>query len=181
MPLFTGKGDDGATSLFSSKERILKASCQTETLGVLDEVNTLVGICKAKSRNFLVRIGEGNLTDILEGVQQDLFIIQAITAGSPKKLDSSRVKRLEAVISNIEKELPPIKTFFLSGGTELSGFLDYARAIVRRAERVFVNYFNTENASEDIIKYLNRLSSLLYALVRFVNYKQNVREVPPSY
>jgi len=181
MALFTGKGDDGITSLFGSKERVSKASCQTKILGVLDETNTLIGVCKAKSRNFLYLINNSNLADILENVQQDLFVIQAIAAGSPKSFGTDRVKRLEDIIVSIEEELPPMKTFLLSGGTELSGFLDYARAVARRAERVFVGCSKTENTPGEVIQYLNRLSSLLYVLTRFVNHKQEVKEIPPSY
>ncbi|MDD5710520.1 MAG: cob(I)yrinic acid a,c-diamide adenosyltransferase [Candidatus Colwellbacteria bacterium] len=181
MALFTGKGDDGKTLLLSAEERVSKASCQTEVLGVLDEVNTLIGVCKAKSRNFTYTVNSSQLADILEDIQQDLFTIQAVTAGSPKSLNADRIEELEVVISGIEKELPPIKSFLLSGGTELSGLLDYARAVVRRAERVFVGCAGAGNIPEGILKYLNRLSSLLYALVRFVNHVQDVEEVPPSY
>ena len=181
MPLFTGKGDDGSTSLFGSKERISKASCQTEALGVLDEINTLIGVCKVKSQNFPAKVGGDNLVDILENVQQDLFVIQAIVAGSPKHLDLERIEKLESIILDIEKELPAIKTFLLPGGTELSGLLDYARAVARRAERVYVGRFGVGDVPEGVMKYLNRLSSLLYALTRFVNYKQGVKEIPPSY
>lgn len=181
MTIFTGKGDDGKTSLFGSKERISKASCQTEALGVLDEINTLIGVCKAKSRNFQAKINGSNLASVLEGVQQDLFIIQAIVAGSPKSFGADRVKRIEEIITRIEGQLPPMKTFFLSGGTELSSLLDYARAVARRVERVFVGCPEIEHTPSEIIRYLNRLSSLLYILTRFVNNKQGVKETPPSY
>ncbi len=181
MPLFTGKGDDGTTSLFGSKERISKASCQTKALGALDEINTLIGVCKAKSRNFLYLVNEDNLADILEDTQQDLFVIQAIVAGSPKSFGTDRVKRLEDIIISIEEELPPMKTFLLPGGTELSGFLDYARAVARRVERTFVSCSEAKKTPGEVIQYLNRLSSLLYILTRLVNHKQGVKEIPPSY
>ena len=181
MAIFTGKGDDGTTSLFGSNERISKASCQTRALGALDEINTLIGVCKAKSRNFACGLGESSLADILEDVQQDLFVIQAVVAGSPKSLGADRVKRIEDIIVKIERELPPMKTFFLSGGTELSSLLDYARAVARRVERVFVGCPKVERTSGEIIRYLNRLSSLLYILTRFINRKQGVQETTPSY
>jgi cob(I)alamin adenosyltransferase len=182
MPLFTGKGDDGSTTLFGSDERVSKASCQTETLGALDELNSLVGMCRARSQKFSAQINGDNLTNILEGIQHDLFIIQALIAGSPKELNVERVEKLEGIIKNIEEKLPPVKTFLLSGGTELSSLLDYTRAVTRRAERILINLTMEGGAvPENIVAYLNRLSSVFYALVRFVNHEQGVREIPPTY
>lgn len=181
MTLFTGKGDGGDTSLFGLKERIAKDSCQTEALGSLDEINTLLGVCKAKSRQFESTIGNRSISNILEETQQDIFTIQAVVAGAPKELKENKVKFLEDIIGDIEKDLPKIETFFLSGGTELSGFLDYARAVSRRTERVLVAHSKETETPKEILQYLNRLSSLLYAFVRFVNHKQGVKEIPPSY
>jgi cob(I)alamin adenosyltransferase len=181
MGFFTGKGDDGTTTLFGSEERISKASCQTELLGTLDELNTLIGVCRAKSSNFKFEIGNTALTSTLEQVQQDVFIIQAVVAGSPKTFGGDRAKWLESIMADIERDVPVVKTFLLPGGTELSGLLDYTRTIARRVERVLVAQPDIKNFPSEILRYLNRLSSLLYALVRFVNYKQGVKEVPPSY
>ncbi|PIR98125.1 MAG: ATP:cob(I)alamin adenosyltransferase [Candidatus Colwellbacteria bacterium CG10_big_fil_rev_8_21_14_0_10_42_22] len=181
MTLFTGKGDNGKTTLFDSGERISKTSCQMDVLGSLDEINTLLGVCKARARNLDTKVRGVSVSDILEQLQQDLFVIQAIIAGAPKEFTENRIKYLERNIELIEKDLPEIKTFFLAGATELSGLLDYARAVSRRVERVLISFAEKEGLSAGILQYTNRLSSILYALVRFVNHKQGVEEVPPRY
>jgi len=184
---YTGKGDKGDTYFFGSEDRVLKSSLQAEALGSLDEINSLIGLCRAKMNSVRIRKrrrggkrGFG-IPEILEQVQQDLFIIQASIAGAPKGLGREKIEFLEGIINGIEKELPPIKTFLLPGGTEISALLDYARAVSRRTERVVVHYSKAHHVSPQTLAYLNRLSSLLYALVRFINYKSGAREVPPNY
>jgi len=183
--LYTGKGDKGDTYFFGSEERDLKSSLQAEALGSLDEINSLIGFCRAKTKGNTKKrrkSKEGtSVSEILERVEQDLFIIQAEVAGSEKRISREKVVFLESVIKSIEEELPPIKTFFLAGGTEVSGLLDYARTVARRTERVVVKYSNAHQVSGEALAYLNRLSSLLYALVRFVNFKSGVKEIPPTY
>ncbi len=123
------------------------------------------------------------MSDILEEVQQNLFIVQAAIAGADKAIAQEKVDAVESIIDSIEKELSPISTFFLPGGTELSALLDYARAVSRRAERRVVKYLEMGGVevNSELRSYLNRLSSLLYALVRIVNLKSGVKEIPPSY
>ena len=180
--LYTGKGDKGDTYFFGSKERASKSSCQTEALGALDELNSLLGICKNASLNFEFTVNGKSVQKIIEDVQQNLFIIQAAVAGTDKKITEEKIKSVENIINSIEKELPEIKTFFLSGGTELSAILDYTRAVARRVEREVVKFSETEKeVAPEILAYLNRLSSLLYAFVRFANLKSNVKETPPTY
>jgi len=180
--LFTGEGDKGDTYFYGSDERASKGSYQTEALGTLDELNTLIGICKAKAGTKNKKKGETSISSILENVQQNLFIIQAAIAGADKKISMEKVKYMEGLINIIENELPPIKTFFLPGAKELSAYLDYARTITRRTEREVVRFAEAGGeVTPEILRYLNRLSSLLYALVRFVNLKAGAKEVPPSY
>ena len=186
--LFTGKGDKGDTYFFGSNDRYLKSSLQAEALGSLDEINSLLGLCKARAKSLESpgRFGgkkkkSTGIPNVLERVQEDLFIIQAELAGSPNKISKKHTALLEDIINRIEKELPPIKTFFLPGGTELGALLDYARTVARRSERAVVRYSQTRSISTEALSYLNRLSSLLYALARIVNYKAGVREKPPKY
>ena len=98
-------------------------------------------------------------------------------------IDEEKVKEVENIVDRIEKELPPIKTFFISGGTELAVLFDTARTISRRAERRVVGV--TEEGKTPInqftLAYLNRLSSLLYALARLANYKAGIKEEGPDY
>ena len=183
MALYTGKGDGGTTKLFSSKkgERVSKSSLVFEALGTVDELNTVVGWCRsACSVDWMV--GDVALSSVLLDVQEHLFTLQAELAGAPKKIPKKSVTVLEKRIADIEKELPEITSFLMPGGFELSARLDIARAVSRRAERLLVAVQEKDGAvSEHTLVYANRLSSLLYALVRFVNEKTDSTEQAPRY
>lgn len=189
---YTRKGDKGDTGAFGCKQRFSKNSALTEALGSLDEINSLLGICKIKARDLRFKIYDLSLFEIIEQVQQNLFIIQANLAGADKKIVQKKILEIEKIINEIEKELLPIKSFFLPGGTELSAYLDYARTVIRRTERRVValqnhteqtqnNTKNIKTIDSEILIYLNRLSSFFYALARFVNLKSKIKETPPIY
>ncbi len=184
MAFFTGKGDGGTTKLFDSKpgERVTKTSPIFEALGNLDELNGLTGWCRVACPSALVA-GERPVRDILRDVQDHLFTIQAEIAGAPKVVPQSSVEMLGELIMAIERSLPEVKTFLVPGGTEFSARLDIARAVSRRVERRVVHlHENGERAvSMPSRAYLNRLSSLFYALTRLENDAEGVVESPPSY
>ncbi len=186
--LYTRKGDKGDTSFFGCNQQFSKNSVLAEALGSIDELNSFLGLCKVRARigaNLTQSNANKNIDipDVIERVQQNLFIIQANLAGAGKKISRKKISDLEKIIDGIEKELPSIKSFFISGGTELSALFDYARAISRRVERRAVAYSESEKEkiSPEILVYLNRLSSLFYALVRICNLKSGVKEKSPSY
>lgn len=183
MAFYTGKGDDGTTKLFDSGkgERSAKSSPIFECLGQLDELNTLVGWSKAASADVL--IGERTLKLVLHDVQDHLFTVQAEVAGAPKSIPLTSVEHMGEFIKQIESSLPPVTSFLVPGGTELSARLDIARAVSRRVERrlVAVHESGERDISAATRAYANRLSSLLYALTRFVNHAEGVDEKPPTY
>lgn len=183
--LFTGKGDKGDTGLFGSSKRISKSSALAEALGALDEVNSFLGLPKLKSKENNFRVGRNSpyFSDIVHSIQQTLFIIQAELAGTPKTLDEKKVRDLEAIIKAAEEELPPIHSFFISGGTELAALFDVSRTLARRAERrvVAAKEEGARALGEWTLAYLNRLSSALYALARLSNHKSGIKEEPPNY
>lgn len=198
--LYTRKGDKGDTSFFGCNQRFLKNSALVEALGSIDEINSLLGICKAKSGKIKIKISGKNifLTEIIEQIQQDLFIIQANLAGADKKITAEKVKYLENIIDEIEKQLPLIKNFFVSGGSELSALFDYSRAVSRRAERKAVALAesgknktlprseltigsSTTGVTAETLAFLNRLSSVLYAIARILNFKAGKKEKTPLY
>ena len=184
MAFFTGKGDEGTTKLFDSPQgvRVSKTSPIFETLGMLDELNALTGWCRAACpTDFLA--GERTAAAILRDVQDHLFTIQAEVAGAPKCVPPSSVEQLGGVIGGIERSLPPVTTFLVPGGTELSARLDIARAVSRRAERRLVQLHESgERAvSPSGRAYANRLSSLFYALTRLANRYEGAEETPPEY
>lgn len=184
MALFTGKGDGGTSKLFDSPQgaRVSKTSPVFECLGMLDELNTLVGWCKAGCEDDAEVQGR-KMKLILHDVQDHLFTLQAEIAGAQKSIPLSSVEALGVFINRVEAEMPPIKTFLVPGATELSARLDIARAVSRRAERRVVSLHESgeRTVSDSSRAYANRLSSLLYALTRLVNHRAGVSEQPPSY
>lgn len=182
--LYTRKGDKGDTYAYGCSQRFSKSSELAEALGAVDEVNSLLGFCKIKTTDADFKISgiSQSISGIIESVQQDLFIIQANLAGAKdKKITQEKIQYLEKIIDSAEKEIPPIKTFFLAGGSEISALFDYSRTIARRAERRVVKLSEKEKLDAEILAYMNRLSSLLYALARFVNVKSGAEQIPPSY
>ena len=183
--LYTRKGDTGTTKTFSCDQRVSKSSSIAEALGSLDEINSFLGLIKVKAGSLslnlpLAKIG---VYEIIGRIQQDLFIAQAELAGAPKTIAREKVLWLEEIIDGIEKTLPPIKTFFVSGGVELATLSDIARTIARRAERRVVGVIDEGKVkiSKETLAYLNRLSSVLYALARSFNHLAGVTEETPKY
>lgn len=197
--LYTRKGDDGKTGLFSTKggpasgwgcdQRISKSSAVAEALGALDETNSFLGLCKIKSEkenkkgSTFLEIQGRTLESIIHDIQKNLFIIQAEIAGSEISIEEEKIKEIEKIIDDIEKELPPVKSFFIAGGKKLAVLFDIARTIARRAERrvIEVSEEKKVKVSESTKAYLNRLSSLLFALARLTNHKFGITEESPDY
>ncbi len=181
--LYTGKGDKGDTSFFGCKQRFSKNSALAEALGSVDEINSLLGVCKIKSGKIKINKENIFLAEIIEQIQQHLFIIQANLAGADKKVSKEKIEFLKNIINEIEKKLPLIKSFFIAGGTELSTLFDYARTVSRRAERRVVAFSESEKnkVSPEVLAYLNRLSSFLYAAARLANFKAGAKDNPLSY
>ncbi|MBM2818274.1 MAG: ATP/cobalamin adenosyltransferase [Parcubacteria group bacterium] len=171
------------TTIFGCDQRISKSSAIAEALGALDEINSFLGLCKVHKESASLKLSAVSFSEIIQDVQQNLFIIQAEIAGSKKTIEKNKIKEIEKIIDEIEKTLPLIKTFFISGGTELSALFDVARTIARRAERraVEVSEEGKQKISENSLAYLNRLSSLLYALARLTNHKSDITEQIPDY
>ncbi len=151
----------------------------------MDEINSFLGLIKIKSgnTNFSLKTSSLSPAEAVGHIQQDLFIIQAELAGAPKTITEEKVKRLEEIVDEIEKILPPIKTFFVSGGVELAALSDIARTIARRAERRIIRVVDEGKIKigKDTLAYLNRLSSVLYAFARAFNHFGNVQEEAPKY
>lgn len=181
--LYTGKGDDGTTKFFGcDQKRVSKNSTVAEALGNLDELNSFLGVVKVHKKASNLKLLTSSFSKILEEIQENLFIICARVAGAEKSITEKKVRKMEEMIARCEKELPPITTFSIAGGTELSALLDFARTLARRAERSTVSVNDEMGAiSPEILKYLNRLSSLLFALARLTNLKSGIKETSPSY
>jgi len=197
------------TGTFGCNQKMSKSSAAAEALGSLDEINSFLGLCKVQAAYLDFKLGETGLAEIVHEMQKNLFIIQAEVAGADKIIEEKKVKELEEIIGQIEKELPPIKSFFISGGpfditswqqsgAGLGAIFDIARTIARRAERRVVavseeisqpnllsedsekNKKNKE-ISKHTLSYLNRLSSALFALARYANHQVGIMEEAPDY
>jgi cob(I)alamin adenosyltransferase len=175
--LYTRKGDGGTSGLFGTKERIPKNNPIYDVLGTLDELNSLLGLCRAKSTQYHYF----DIHTALLHVQQCLFVVQAEFAGAPKELGQEAVKELENTIDTIETILQGPHSFVVPGSTELSALLDCARAVSRRVERTAIEASSWRNVSLATYAYLNRLSSLLYALARYAALHEGGQESLPTY
>jgi cob(I)alamin adenosyltransferase len=172
---YTKKGDDGKTTTFGCDQRFSKSSAIAETLGSIDELDSYLGIIKAKSQKLIA----GSLLEI----QENLFIIQAQVAGVDKKITEEKIKDMEKSIDSIEKEISPIKSFIIPGANEISAMFDFARTLSRKTERrvVSVSEENLVNIDSSTLAYLNRLSSLLFALARLSASESDIDEKHPTY
>jgi len=186
--LYTGRGDNGTTTLFHCDQgRISKSASIIEALGSLDELNAYIGIIKVNPENKKTKIKINKkylyFSSILLDIQQTLFVIQAEIAGSDISPTKNNLKEIEKVIEVISGILPPITSFTVSGGSILSAELDYARTLARKAERriVGVQEEGIKNLSQHTISYMNRLSSVLFAMSRYSNYILSIKEEHPNY
>ena len=164
MRLFTGKGDQGTTDLLG--ERVLKDDPRIETLGALDETSSALGLARALAAAERTR-------DLLVEVQRDLYRLMAELAFTDDlrpagyALGEERVRRLETLTDELgaEVDLPP--QFILPGDSGPGAALDVARAVARRAERHVVALHRAGHVpNPQVLRYLNRLSSLLFILAR---------------
>ena len=186
--LYTGFGDNGTTTLYNCKQgRISKSAVLIEALGSIDELNAYLGIIKvyADIDKIALKIGAKKIlySKIIEDIQQDLFVIQAELGGSKMTMGKNEMKKIEKIIYNISELLPPITSFTISGGSIISSGLDYARTLARKGERRIITV--TEEGSRIIgvntISYMNRLSSVLFAMSRYANHIFSIPENHPDY
>ena len=164
--LYTGKGDDGYTSLLG-KEKVAKYDLRPEAYGTVDEASAFIGLARTEPG-----ISERTQQLLLES-QRDLWLLMGELAAAPgvelpKRLTSERVAWLEVETDKIGTEIPPLTQFVIPGDTRVSALLDVARTIIRRAERCTVRLMHKGNlTNKEIVRYLNRHSALLFALGRY--------------
>ena len=169
--IYTKTGDDGTTAL-GTGERRLKSDLRVEVYGTIDETNATLGIAR-------VHLGrESEIDGILLRIQNDLFDLGADFAvpereGKTERLRviETQVERLEREIDKLNSELKPLTSFILPGGEPAAAHLHLARTVSRRAERlaVLLSQQKTEKVNPAAIRYLNRLSDLLFVAARYVN------------
>jgi cob(I)alamin adenosyltransferase len=187
--LYTKKGDKGTTKLFNTVQgiRVSKSEDIFEALGTLDELNASLGFAKTFARTsevfLMIKKQKFSCEQILHILQQNLFFIQAELGGAEMHIQQKHVLFLEETIYEIETLLPPITSFIVPGGGECATYLEVTRTISRRAERrcVLLQDKKEKEINPISLEFLNRLSSVLYALARYVNYVEGYTESKPSY
>jgi len=176
VKIYTRTGDAGETALFGGS-RVSKADSRVDAYGDVDELNAWLGLVRANSL-------DADLTEPLVRIQQDLFALGAQLADPRDRiaervrkasLGDADVERLEQLIDRLESELPPLRRFILAGGSPAGAALHVARTVCRRAERRMVALTPLPDAV--LIRYVNRLSDLLFVIARVVNHRAGMPEI----
>jgi cob(I)alamin adenosyltransferase len=158
----TRTGDGGETGL-GDGSRVRKDSPRVAVLGEVDELNSAIGVLLAELLSDKIR-------EALEGIQHDLFDLGGdLSIPGRTSMSDPQVKRLEALLDELNSALPPLKEFILPGGTRAAGLAHLARTVCRRAERSLVALARSEKVGDVSCIYLNRLSDLLFVLGRVLN------------
>ncbi len=161
-------GDKGETSVIGKK--IEKCSCNTSAIGSIDELNSFIGLAKSK-------ISDDNLKNILEKIQNDLFVIGSELSGANVvSISKINVDWIENKTNELDNTLPRLDKFILPGESESSANLHVARSVCRRAEREIVSLSKEEKINSEVLRYVNRLSDLIFVLARIVEKHENVKE-----
>lgn len=180
MKIYTRTGDSGSTGLFGG-DRVAKDHPRLSAYGSVDEVNSVIGFALSLLPADTAQTAD--LRDLLAKVQQDMFVLGADLA-TPEgarpvvpRVSDEHITELERAIDGLEAELTPLQNFIIPGGHSAGAALHVARTVCRRAERAVVTLAKEENVDTLVIKYLNRLSDLLFVAARWVNSRMNVPEV----
>ncbi len=160
--IYTRTGDDGTTGL-GDGTRVAKDCTRVEALGAVDELNSILGM-------LLTEPLDPEVSDALVRVQHTLFDLggELSVAGS-MIVHERHIAELETLLDHWNSKLPPLKDFILPGGTRPAAICHLARSICRRAERRVYTLFSLETVSPVALRYLNRLSDLLFVLARTIN------------
>lgn len=171
--IYTRSGDAGTTAL-GTGERVSKHSARIAAYGTVDETNAFIGVAR------IHLAADPELDAMLSRIQNDLFDLGADLCAPERegaapqqrlRVSDAQTKRLEDEIDAMNAELTPLRSFVLPGGTPAAAALHVARTVCRRAERAMVELtaIPGEQISAPAMKYINRLSDLLFVASRYVN------------
>jgi cob(I)alamin adenosyltransferase len=178
MKIYTKTGDAGMTGLFGGA-RVSKASERVASYGEIDELNSVIGLARAHGL-------ESRKNNWLARIQSELFDLGAELSTVQEKQGSvaqfllveDDIAKLEAAIDELETELSPLKSFGLPGGSATASALHLARTVCRRAERSLVALAASEPVRPEVLRYVNRLSDLLFVMARSANRDEGLPDVP---
>ena len=174
--VYTRTGDDGGTSL-GGGQRVPKDDLRIETFGSVDELNSVLGVV-------LSAPASDDLTGVLLRIQNELFHLGSdlcLLEEDKKKfkvpqIEQRHVDALERDIDRLQVDLEPLEEFILPGGSPAAAHLHVARTVCRRAERLAVGLARTSEIGASVIKYLNRLSDLLFVMARYENKARGITD-----
>ncbi len=168
--IYTRTGDGGTTGL-GDGSRVDKDSIRVEAYGTIDELNSLIGLLATHDMPDVIA------QELIE-IEHDLFDIGGEFSIPGHSVVSDRqVERLEKILDTLNAELEPLKEFILPGGTAAAAVCHLARSVCRRAERRVVSLAREETLNEASLRYLNRLSDLLFVMARSLNHAQGAADV----
>jgi cob(I)alamin adenosyltransferase len=174
--LYTRGGDEGETSL-AGGQRVRKDALRVAAYGTVDELNACLGVSLAQGLS-------PRLAEVLPVIQNELFhlgsdlsFLEADKAERPRpQIEAKHIARLEALIDELSAVAGPLKNFILPGGAPGAAHLHMARTVCRRAERAVVTLSQSEPVGAFALRYLNRLSDLLFVMSRYENKLRGVPE-----
>jgi len=180
VKIYTRTGDEGLTSLLGGL-RVRKDDLRIETIGAVDELNAALGVVRME----FTRSGicPPDIDQLLGQIQHQLFNMgaelaaPADTSAKVATLGDGDIAELEAAIDHHEARLEPLRVFILPGGSPAACHLHVARGVCRRAERRLVELAAAEPLRGELVRYMNRLSDLLFVLARAVNHINRVPDV----
>lgn len=172
--IYTRTGDDGTTGL-GTGERRLKSDLRIDAYGTIDEANACIGMARIHTA-----AAHPAIDAMLGRIQNDLFDLGADLAVpddskplgyEPLRVTAAQTDRVEKDIDLLNKDLQPLKSFVLNGGTPAAAALHLARTVARRAERIMVALTQDpgEHVNREAIRYINRVSDFLFVAARAVN------------
>lgn len=185
---YTGKGDDGNARV--GDKALSKANPMLSLLGSLDELNTWLGLCRAEADRVERDLKDGavEVAAACRAMQEALFRAQAqvgaLAFGEERPkivVHGKHTRALEKLIQEIDGVVPKLTTFVVPGGSELAARLEVGRALARRVERTAAAVHRGRPLPEELLEFLNRISSALFALARYANRALGVIEEPPVY
>jgi cob(I)alamin adenosyltransferase len=169
--IYTRTGDDGTTGL-GDGARVPKDGERVEAYGTVDELNSVIGVLLA------VPGLPANVTTCLTEIQHELFDLGGeLCIPGYQVITAQHVSRLEEALDGFNDTLPPLKEFILPGGGPAAAACHVARTIARRAERRVLTLSRVESVGPEVLKYLNRLSDLLFVLARVLARHERGTEV----
>jgi cob(I)alamin adenosyltransferase len=169
--IYTRTGDDGTTGL-GGGARVPKDSLRVEAYGTVDEANSAIGVILACEST------PENIAALLTAIQHDLFELGGeLCMPGHVAIEDAFVERLETELDKLNADLPALENFILPGGGQAAAACHQARTITRRAERRTVSLAAEEEVRPEVIRYLNRLSDLLFVIARVLARVENGQEI----